>query len=217
MKIAIIGTGRMGAGLLKTLYPVFKNELLFAGRDPVNTQMVIDHLAIPLYAINEWEAFEANVIIHTLWYRDVIPWVIRNREALKGKILIDIANPFNDTFDDLVLPYGFSAAEEIQKLLPETTVAGAFKNTFWTVFDAPVLQGIKSDVFLTADDPNVRQMLISAFSILPFRFLDAGPIANNRTIERMTLLSSYLGKKAGSYPNIAYNLWGLPHNLLPNG
>jgi predicted dinucleotide-binding enzyme len=214
MKISIIGTGRMGKGLLKTLYPLFQHQLYFTGRDPVNTQQVIDSLGIPTTASTEQEALDADIIIHTLWFKDVIPWAARNRDALKGKILIDICNPFNEAFDDLTLPYGFSAAEEIQKVIPEVIVAGAFKNTYWTVFDNPVLQGIKSDVYITGDSRQLREQLTELFRPLPFRFLDAGPLSNNRTIERMTLLSSYLAKKAGSHPLIAYNLWGLPHDNL---
>jgi predicted dinucleotide-binding enzyme len=43
---------------------------------------------------------------------------------------------------------------------------------------------------------------------LPFRTLDAGRLANNRTIERMTLLGRELAVRAGHYPRLAWRLLG---------
>jgi len=211
MKIAIIGTGRMGKALLKTFYKAYPGDILFAGRDLNNTQKVIDDLQINLQAVTEEEALQADIIIPTLWFTDVLPWVTKHQQQLKGKILIDITNPFNENFDDFTTAYNTSSAEEIQKLIPETAVSGAFKNTYWVVFDEPVLQGIKSDVFVTADDDAILDAVINTLKPLPFRVLHAGKLKNNRTIERMTLLSGHLARKAGSHPRIAFNLWGLEH------
>ena len=215
MKIAIIGTGRMGKGILKTLYPFYQNDILFAGRNLIKTQQVIDELGLDLSACSEEAALEADIIIPTLWFKDLSFFVVKNRSILKGKILIDITNPFNDNFDDFTIPYDTSSAEEIQKLIPDTYVSGAFKNTYWVVFDTPILQGIKSDLFVTSNDAATLQKVIMFLTPLPFRVLEAGPLKNSRTIERMTLLSGYMSRKAGNHPLISFNLWGLKHNSLP--
>src|SRR5262245_23840666 len=44
-----------------------------------------------------------------------------------------LVNPFNDRYDDFILPWNTSSAEEIQKRFPRTRVAGAFKNVWWEV------------------------------------------------------------------------------------
>ena len=94
MKIAIIGTGRMGKGLLKTFYPSYATSVLFAGRNQGRAQEVIDELGLNLQAVTMEEALNADLIIPTLWFRDLIPWAKNNETHLKGKIVIDITNPF---------------------------------------------------------------------------------------------------------------------------
>lgn len=204
----------MGTGLLKTFNPAYAGDVFFAGRDQGRAQEVINQLDLDLQAATMEEALDADVIIPALWFSDLLPWAKTHAGALQGKIVIDIANPFNEDFDDFTLPYDTSAAEELQKVIPASSVAGAFKNTYWVVFDAPVLQGIKSDVFVTANDEQTRRTVIDMISPLPFRVLDAGMLKNSRTIERMTLLSSEVARKAGNHPRIAYNLWGLEHDGL---
>jgi predicted dinucleotide-binding enzyme len=69
-------------------------------------------------------------------------------------------------------------------------------------------------VFVTSQDEAARKSIIELLKPLPFRILDAGLLKNSRTIERMTLLSSEIARKAGSHPRISYNLWGLEHEDL---
>ncbi|QMU28643.1 NADPH-dependent F420 reductase [Adhaeribacter radiodurans] len=211
MNIAIFGTGRMGKGIVKTFYQYSPHTILFSGREKERAQNVLHELQIDLLAVSMEEALQADVIIPTLWFKDLLPWAEKYKELLKGKIVIDIVNPFNDNFDDFTTPYNTSAAEELQKVIPDSTVVGAFKNTYWVVFDNPVLQGLKSDIYVTADDENARQQIKDLLKPLPFRVLDAGLLKNNRTIERMTLLAAELARKAGSHPRISFNLWGLEH------
>lgn len=214
MIIAILGTGRMGKGLVKTFYQAYPQDVLFSSRDQQRAQDVLSELKLNCTAVDMDEALKADVIIPTFWFRDLIPWAMAYKEQLKGKIVIDITNPFNEDFSDFTTSYDTSSAEELQKVIPESVVVGAFKNTFWVVFDAPVLQGIKSDVFVTSQSEAARKTIIELLKPLPFRVLDAGLLKNNRTIERMTLLSSEMARKAGSHPRISYNLWGLEHEGL---
>lgn len=204
----------MGKGLLKTFYPAYAGNVLFAGRDQRRTQEVIDELGLDLHSVSMEEALNADIIIPTLWFHDLLAWAKVNQDTLKDKIVIDITNPFNESFDDFTIPYDTSSAEELQKVIPQSRVVGAFKNTYWVVFDAPILQGIKSDVFVTGNEEQTRKIVMDLIRPLPFRVLDAGVLKNSRTIERMTLLSSEVARKAGSHPRIAYNLWGLEHEGL---
>lgn len=209
MKIAIIGTGRMGKALLRTFYRAYPREILFAGRDSKKAQQIANELDPDFQSVSVEEALEADIILPALWFRDLQPWVETHRDRLKGKVLIDITNPFNETFDDLTTPYGTSASEELQRVLPDTRVVGAFKNTFWVVFDAPEHEGIRSDIYVTSDSPEALAAVCLVLEPLPFRIFDAGSLKNNRTIERMTLLSRELAMKAGNYPRVSFHLWGV--------
>jgi predicted dinucleotide-binding enzyme len=132
------------------------------------------------------------------------------RERLSGKIFIDITNPFNDDYSDFILPWDTSGAEELQRQFPETRIVGAFKNVWWEVFDAPTFDGAVSDVFVVGDDQAAKQAFIDIAEPMPFRFVDAGRLANARVVERMTLLSGELGQRYGYFPRMNYRFVGEP-------
>jgi 8-hydroxy-5-deazaflavin:NADPH oxidoreductase len=209
MKAIIIGTGRMAKGILKTLAQAYPNDIGLYSRDIERAKATIDDLQVEANAVSLDEVFKADIIIHTLWYKDILDFVKQYKEQLKGKILVDITNPFNENFDDFVTDYNTSSAEEIQRLVPETTVAGAFKNTYWVVFDDPEFGGIKSDVYVTSNDDKARSIIMNLLQPTPFRIFDAGGLKNNRTIERMTLLEKELASKAGNHPRVSFHLWGV--------
>ncbi len=214
MKIAIIGTGTMAKALLKTFYTFYPSDLILAGRDRARTQEVVDEWAPHTKALTIEEALPASdIVIPTLWFADILSWAELHKEKLERKILIDITNPFNEVYDDFTIGHDTSSAEEIQKIIPGTPVVGAFKNTYWVVFDQPTLQGLKSDVYVTSDNETALETVMNVLKPLPFRVLKAGKLKNNRTIERMTLLAREISINAGNYPRIAFNIWGLEHVL----
>ncbi|HEX5647219.1 MAG TPA: hypothetical protein VFX56_09640, partial [Nitrospira sp.] len=132
------------------------------------------------------------------------------RQALAGKIFIDITNPFNDDYSDFILPWDTSGAEELKRYFPEIRIVGAFKNVWWEVFDAPRFDGTVSDVFVVGDDHAAKLAFLSIVESMPFRFIDAGKLANARVVERMTLLSGELGQRYGYFPRMNYRFVGEP-------
>ncbi|MFD0697298.1 NADPH-dependent F420 reductase [Paenibacillus sp. GCM10027628] len=210
MKISVIGTGRMGKGLVSVLAHQV-TTLQWASRTPDKAQELIKRYSLPptVQAAGYEEALESDVLFHTLWFRDVMPWAQSHREKLRGKILVDVTNPFTEDFNDFTTEWGSSAAEELQKVLPETFVVGAFKNTFFQVFDRPLHQELKSDVYVTGDDDNARQAVMELLKGIPFRVLDGGRLANNRTIERMTLFEREVAIRYGNYPYVSFRMFGL--------
>lgn len=160
------------------------------------------------------EALNADIIFHSFWFRDLIPWAQKNEKRLAGRILVDIANPFTEDFSDFTLDWGQSAAEELQKMLPHTAVVGAFKNTFFQVLEQPLHQGEKSDIFVTGDDGEARRTVLNLLKPLPFRAWDSGNLENNRTIERMTLFERELAIRYGNYPYVSYRLFGMDEYVI---
>lgn len=207
MKISVIGTGRMGQGLMGVFAPQYEN-LLWGSRSKEKVTDMISEKGFNVEPASMEEALQADIIVHTLWFRDVIPWAQQYKEQLKGKILIDIVNPFNEDFSNFVLDWGRSAAEELQKVIPETRVVGAFKNTFFKVLEEPLHNGLESDVYVTSNNKEAKKVVLDLFSSLPFRFLDGGTLDNNRVIERMTLFERELSIRYGHYPYVSFRLWG---------
>lgn len=210
MKIAVIGTGRMGKALAKTLSNTFEN-VLFAGRDLDNTKRVIAEINCPRLIPQKIENAikDADLIIPTIWFRDERVFAEKYRKLLGKKIYLNISVPFNDTFDDFVIPFGTSSAEIIQSIIPETLFVSGFKSTFWMVFESPIQpNGLQSDVFINSDNEELANQIIRLFEPLPFRFINGGPISENRTIERMTLLARNISKRMGFYPKVSWHIWG---------
>jgi 8-hydroxy-5-deazaflavin:NADPH oxidoreductase len=209
MLISVIGTGSMGSRLAKELSNN-GTELMWGSRDPNRAVNFIEILQLQrVNPVDVPTALEADVIFHTLWFRDLIPWAEKYKETLKGKILVDIVNPFTDSFDDFLLDWGTSAAEELQRIIPQTKVVGAFKNTFAKVFDNPEHEGIQSDVYVTSNDETAKTTVIHLLKGIPFRVLDAGLLKNNRTIERMTLFERELAIRHGHPGYVSFRLFGL--------
>lgn len=208
MKVSVLGTGRMGSRIVRALT---NNgiEVAWASRDRSRpASMILETGLVHAKAVDVASALEADLIIHTLWFKDLLTWATANKDKLAGKILVDIVNPFNDEFNDFTLDWGTSAAEELQRLLPRTTVVGAFKNTFAQVFDRPMHDGIVSDVYITSNDESARRTVIDLLTGLPFRFMDAGGLSNNRTIERMTLFERELAIRNGHPGYVSFRLFG---------
>ncbi|WP_274365149.1 NADPH-dependent F420 reductase [Paenibacillus thermotolerans] len=207
MRVSVLGTGRMGKGLVSVLSK--QMPLLWGSRTPEKAKKIIRENGIEnTKAVSYDEALASDVIFHTMWFRDLIPWAEANREQLTGKIVIDPANPFTADFSDFELPWGMSAAEELQRVLPESNIVGAFKNTYFKVLEQPVHNGLMSDVYVTSDYEDAKRIVINLFDRLPFRVIDGGALANNRTIERMTLFEREVALREGHYPYVSFRLFG---------
>lgn len=209
VEVGVLGTGRMGVRLAK-MFAQAGRSVVLASRSPDRARKIVDALAIPGLTAGSYNvAVAAQALLPAVFVRDgllelLAPW----RNELSGKLLIDIANPFNEDYSDFILPWDTSAAEVMQEALPEARVVGAFKNVFWEVFDAPVLEGQQSDVLYVGNDADAKRRFTDLVEGTPFRYLDAGGLTQARTIERLTLITSRLGQQLGTYPRMNWRLLG---------
>jgi len=209
MQIGILGTGRMGVRLA-AMFADRGQAVVLGSRDLSRAERIVTGLGRPNIVAGSYEqATTAPAILPAMFIRDgLFDQLEPLRPALRGKLLIDISNPFNADYSDFILPWDTSGAEQIQTLLPETHVVGAFKNVWWEVFDAPRFGDTLSDVFVVGDDAGAKRMFFKLTEGTPFRYVDAGILKNARTIERMTLLSGEIGQRYGFFPRMNYKLLG---------
>ncbi|MFA1540280.1 NADPH-dependent F420 reductase [Actinomadura monticuli] len=209
MKIGILGTGRMGVRLA-AMYARAGHEVVLGSRDTERSHRIATGLALPGLVSGDYDrALDAPVVLPAIFLRDgLLDQLQPLRTVLAGKILIDITNPFNADYSDFITPWDTSGAERIAETLPGTRVVGAFKNVWWEVFDAPDFDGVRSDVYVVSDDEDAKRQVIELGAGTPFRHVDAGRLANARTVERMTLLSGELGTRLGFFPRMNYTLLG---------
>jgi 8-hydroxy-5-deazaflavin:NADPH oxidoreductase len=207
--VAVLGTGRMGTRLARMFASAGRNVML-SSRDPNRAAQVVQDLKTDRIVAGTYsEALEAPVILPAIFIRDGLFEVLEaHRDKLNGKLLIDISNPFNDDYSDFITPWDSSGAEELAKRFPEVRIVGAFKNVFWAVFDDPHFEDGPSDVLVVGDDPPAKDAFLDLTEGTPFRYLDAGPLINARTVERLTMMTGALGREIGSYPRMNWRLLG---------
>lgn len=208
-RIGILGTGRMGSRLAAVLARA-GNEVILGSRDPARAADVVRELALPSIRPGGYdEALAAPVILPAVFIRDgLVDLLAANEDLLRGKLVIDISNPFNDDYSDFITPWDWSGAEEIAQIIPSSRVVGAFKHVYWAVLDEPLFDGEVSDVLVVGDDEQAKKEVIAIFERAPFRLLDAGPLINARAIERMTMITGALGRGLGTYPRMNWRLLG---------
>ena len=214
--IAIIGaTGNMGSAISKNLskgnYRLLlrandrqKLEELVNEIKTANSSADIEGINCPVDA-----SWEADIIIAAVPYEAEKDVAEKIRDVANQKIVISIANPLNETYDGLVTEPGTSAAEELQKLLPNSKVVKAFNTTFAADFSTPVIEGKKTDAFIAGNDEDAVQTVAGLVSIAGLNPINAGQLSVSGTLERMQLLMIQLGMKY-NYNGLAG--WKILHN-----
>ncbi|WP_138485513.1 NADPH-dependent F420 reductase [Dyadobacter bucti] len=202
--IAIIGaTGNMGSGISKNLSTGNYRLLLFANElsklQTLETEILAKNPTadIELSECPTEASWEADVIILALPYPAQQQIAEKIREVANQKIVISIANPLNETYDGLVTAPDTSAAEELQKLLPNSKVVKAFNTVFAADFAQPVIAEKQADAFIAGDDQDALQTASELVVTVGFNPIIAGGLHVSRTLENMSLLLIQLNLKNG--------------------
>jgi len=200
--IAVIGaTGNMGSAISKSLSKGNYKLLLCANeQDKVQTlvqQIKLQNSSADVEAVDcSTEAsWEADIIILALPYEAEKEVAEKIREMANQKIVISIANPLNSSYNGLVTAADTSAAEELQKLLPNSKVIKAFNTTFAADFTTPVIDGKQVDAFVAGNDEDALQTVSELVTTAGFNPIVAGNLSVSRTLESMQLLLIQLGMK----------------------
>jgi predicted dinucleotide-binding enzyme len=182
--ITFIGTGNM-ARTIGTLAVAGGNTVEVMGRD----RSKADRLATALgggATSGTWGAVPAgDIVITALLYAGVVPVVAEYGDALAGKIIVDISNPFNATFDGLAHSEETSIAQEVAKVAPAT--ARVLKG-FNTIFQN-VLEKGRPSVFIAGDDRQAKADVVAFIESLGLRPLDAGGLKMAHWLEGMGLVT----------------------------
>jgi predicted dinucleotide-binding enzyme len=212
--IGILGTGRMAVRLAK-VFADSGNQVILGSRTPERATHITRGLDVAGIKPGTYEqAADAPVVLPAMFLRDgMLDTIEALRPKFDGKLWIDITNPFNDRYDDFILPWDTSGAEEIQKRFPRARIVGAFKNVWWEVFDQPKFNGQLSDVYVVSDDGGSKKEFLQLVRGSPFRYVDAGKLANARFVERMTLFAAELGQREGFFPRMNWRLLGEPWSV----
>jgi len=167
--ISIIGTGNM-ARTIGTLAVAGGNTVEVIGRDQSKAAELARDLGGSA-TTGEYGAVPAgHIVIVALLYASVVPVVAQYGDALAGKVIVDISNPFNSAADGLAHGEDTSIAQEVAKAAPAS--AGVVK-AFNTIF-GHVLEKGRPDVFIAGDNAQAKAGVEAFIESLGLRPLDVG-------------------------------------------
>ncbi len=182
--ISIIGTGNM-ARTIGELAVAGGNTVEVIGRDQSKSADLAKDLGGSATS-GEFGAVPAgDIVIVALLHADVVPVVAKYGDALAGKVIIDISNPFNSDADGLAIPDDTSVAQQVAKAAP---ASASVVKAFNTIFGVVLAQGRPLDVFIAGDDASAKADVAEFVESLNLRPLDVGGLNMAHWLEGAGLL-----------------------------
>lgn len=194
MNVTIIGAGNMGRSI-GTRLAAGGHSVTFVSKNPetaAKTAADVKTAAkrgakVSTASLGSVEL--GDIVVLAVWYGTNIELVKQLGAKLAGKVLVDIANPLNATYDGLATPPDSSSAEEVAKVAAAgTKVVKAFNTTFAGTLLAGQVAGQPLDVFIAGDDAGAKNRVAQLVKDGGMRPIDAGPLQRARQIEAMQFL-----------------------------
>ena len=186
--VSIIGVGTM-ARILGARALGGGNTVEVIGRDPAKAAALVGVLGGSTTAGATGSAPAGDIVILAVPYASAAQVVAQYGDALVGKVIVDISNPFDPAHTGLATPDGSSAAQEIAKAAPAGAhVVKAFNTLLGHVLAADQAGGRPLDVFIAGDDAGAKARVSSFIESLALRPLDAGDLKMAHWLEGAGLL-----------------------------
>ena len=202
MNVTIIGSGNMARGIGSRLV-AGGNSVRILDRDPEKAEALAGELrelsGAEVTVGSFGDPIEDDVVVLAVPYDAVDSIADQYSSGLSGKVVVDITNPVDwESFDRLVTPPDSSAAEEIDRLIPEATVVKAFNTTFAGTLVGGEVGGQPLDVFVASDDSGAKQKVSGLIEAGGLRPVDAGPLRRARQLEGLGFLHMTLQQPLGT-------------------
>jgi predicted dinucleotide-binding enzyme len=177
--ISIIGSGNM-ATAIGTRATKHGHTVELMSRDTVKAQALADQIGHGATVGTYGARPAGDIVIVAVLYAGAVDVVAHYGDALAGKILVDITNPFNADASGLVTTPGSSVSQQIAAAAPEgAQVVKAFNTIFGGVLagDEPV------DAFFAGDSAEAKTRVAAFLESLDLRPLDAGGLEMTHALE----------------------------------
>jgi NADPH-dependent F420 reductase len=189
MNVTIIGTGNMARGIGSRLL-AGGHRITVLGKEVEAAEGVVRDLGADdaAGAGRSGDPIADDVVVLAVYFPDAKAAVEQYRDQLEGKVVVDITNPVNETFDDLVTPPDSSAAQELAAAAPGARVVKAFNTTFANTLREGAVAGQPLDVLIAADDDDAKATVAKLAEDGGLRPVDTGPLRRARELEAAGLL-----------------------------
>ena len=194
MNITIIGAGNMGRGI-GTRAVAGGHSVTFVDSNPETAEQAATDVkasaknGAKVSTASLGNAELGDVVVFAVWYGTNIELAKQLGDKLAGKVVVDIANPLNTTYDGLATAPDSSSAEDLAKAIANgAKVVKAFNTTYAGTLLAGQVAGQPLDVFIAGDDADAKAKVAQIVTDGGMRPVDAGPLSRARQIEGMQLL-----------------------------
>jgi 8-hydroxy-5-deazaflavin:NADPH oxidoreductase len=205
MKIAILGTGNVGAALGKR-WAGNGHSILFGSRDPQGSkvrQLLADSGPRASAHLPAEAAAGAEVLLLAIPFHSAQEY-LRGLD-LHGKILIDATNPLGEGLKLTTWP-GSSGAEQIAGWAMGARVVKAFNCTGSGNMANASYGATKPGMFYCGDDSDAKAVVNQLAVETGFAPVDSGPLSSAALLESLGGLWVTLAYPQGQGPNQAFAL-----------
>jgi NADPH-dependent F420 reductase len=204
MNVTIIGAGNMGRGI-GTRLVAGGHSVTFVDANPETAEKAAADVkastrkSVKVSTASLGDAELGDVVVLALWYGTNIEIAKQLGSRLAGKVVVDIANPLNSTYDGLATAPDSSSAEDVARAIASgAKVVKAFNTTYAGTLLAGEVAGQPLDVFIAGDDLDAKSKVAELVRDGGMRPIDAGPLSRARQIEGMQLLHITLQNTLGT-------------------
>jgi predicted dinucleotide-binding enzyme len=191
MKIAVIGAGGMGGGLGAALARS-GHEVSVGSRNPDKGKARAAEIGATRGGGFADAVQGAEVVFLA------IPWLaveetVPQLGELRGAVVVDVTNPY---IGGGLKPHENSSdAEEIQKMVPRARVVKGWNTVLSPLVNAPspIIGGQAPSVFVAADDPDAKEVVIGLAREIGYDPVDVGPLESARDLERLVGMLGTMG------------------------
>jgi len=194
MNVTIIGSGNMGRGI-GTRAVAGGHSVTFVDANPEVAEKTASDVrasaknGVKVSAAPLGDVELGDVVVFAVWYGTNIELAKQLGNKLAGKIVVDIANPLNSTYDGLATAPDSSSAEDLAKAIANgAKVVKAFNTTYAGTLLSGSVAGQPLDVFIAGDDADAKARVAQIVTDGGMRAVDTGPLSRARQIEGMQFL-----------------------------
>jgi hypothetical protein len=192
--ISIIGSGNM-ATAIGTRAAKHGHTVELMSRNTAKAQALADQIGNGATVGTFGARPAGDIVIVAVLYSGAVEMVAHYGDALSGKILVDITNPFNADGTGLVTTAGHSVSQQIAAIAPE---GAHVVKVFNTIFGGVLSEDKPVDVFF-AGDSEAKARVAAFLESLGVRPLDAGGLEMTWALEWAGILLVGLARNGAGF------------------
>jgi 8-hydroxy-5-deazaflavin:NADPH oxidoreductase len=207
LKIAILGTGAVGAAL-GARWAQAGHTIVFGSRQPQSEKVleVVEQCGSSACALSPAQAMAdaAAILLAVPW--PVAQTTLAEQGDFRGRTLIDCTNPLLPDLSGIELGHSTSAAEQVAAWAPTARVVKAFNTASVRVMNDPRFGEHAATMFYCGDDAAAKAIVRQLIADVGFDPVDAGQLASARYLEPLAMLYIHLAFKQGWGSNCAFKM-----------